>query len=284
MSVRLDGQWLLPETSPHANRLLPVGYGVLKREASIVPVLSGLLVAERAATFLKEARQENGRRNSVTVGRPARLLPPRAGSLPGRPARAGRLRAPPRCLGLSAACGKSDASSRASPWAGRSRRAQGRAVRAEFPCAPLPRAGGGPPPGQSGILASPHRCRRGRVLRRGRAARPPRPAAVNGRRARGGAGPAFACGQRSAGRRAAGLEPPRGPPGGRLCVLPQRPPPPPLSGRLHRSAVACGSRAVWAMWSSVFGRVAELLFGFRMRGDGKPANYLDFNSVYPSKW
>lgn len=71
MSVSLDGQWLLPATSPHANRLLPPGHGLPRREPSIVPALPPALVvvaAAGAATFLKETRRANGLRNSVTAG------------------------------------------------------------------------------------------------------------------------------------------------------------------------------------------------------------------------
>lgn len=94
MSVRLDGQWLLPATSPHANRLLPLGHGLSRLEASIVPALPGLLAAGRAATFPKEARRANGRGNSVTAGRRHECPRPAQGS-PGCPGTAGVPRSRP---------------------------------------------------------------------------------------------------------------------------------------------------------------------------------------------
>ncbi|XP_072781015.1 uncharacterized protein [Taeniopygia guttata] len=150
LSVRLDGQWLLPATSPHANRLLPLGHGLSRREVSIVPALPGLLVAGGAATFLKEARRANGRRNSVSAGRrhgpPAPHRDPRgvpAQPVPPRPARS---------LGPSAAhsLGPS-AARRAGPGPGSSHRPS-------EPRVPLRLAGAA-----AGAGPSPGRCLRRRT-------------------------------------------------------------------------------------------------------------------------
>lgn len=117
LSVRLDGQWLLPATSPHANRLLPPGHGLSRREASIVPALPGLLVAGTAATFLKEARRASERRNSVTAG--SRHESPRPAQGSSGVSRHSRCpHAPPRSLGPSAARGGSQCFLPAAPRPG----------------------------------------------------------------------------------------------------------------------------------------------------------------------
>lgn len=142
LSVRLDGQWLLPAASPHANRLLPLGHGLSRREASIVPALPGLLVAGTAATFLKEARRANERRNSVAAG--SRHESPRPAQGSSGVSRHSRCpHAPPRRLGPSAARGGSQrflpAAPRpggpARPRAGSSEQVSHRLLRTEGPAA-----------------------------------------------------------------------------------------------------------------------------------------------------
>lgn len=151
MSVRLDGQWLLPATSPHANRLLPLGHGLSRREASIVPALPGLLAAGRAATFPKEARRANGRGNSVTAGR--RHECPRTG-IPWVSRHSRCPQVPPGAPGPGRRCPRQE---RPGPSAAL---APGRAVRG---CEP--RAGFAPPSARRVPLRSqvPGRCLRRRA-------------------------------------------------------------------------------------------------------------------------
>lgn len=153
LSVRLDGQWLLPATSPHANCLLPLGHGLSRREASIVPALPGLLVAGRGATFPKEARRADGRRNSVTAGR--RHESPRPAQGPrGVPAR--------RCPRVQPAASAPALPGRQQPQAPPAALAPGREV------PPGSRAGLRARAGQASRRplrtegpAAPHRCRSG---------------------------------------------------------------------------------------------------------------------------